>query len=217
MMKSKILTVLTLITLSTTLLLYYQPAMSADKSPAPMPATPVGFEEISLGAGCFWCVEAIYNRLDGVQSAVSAYTGGALENPTYEDICTGTTGHAEVVHVVYDPKVISTAEILAWFWKAHDPTTLNRQGNDVGTQYRSAIFYSNVEQKKAAEASMAEAQKDFDTPIVTEITKVGKIYPAEVYHQDFYLANKNSNGYCRMIIAPKMKKLGLDDVEKKAQ
>lgn len=217
MMKSKILTVLAVVGLATTLLFYYQPAMSADKSPATLPATPEGFEEISLGAGCFWCVEAIFNRLDGVQSAVSAYTGGTLENPTYEQICTGTTGHAEVVHVVYDPKEISTEEILAWFWKAHDPTTLNRQGNDIGTQYRSAIFYNTEAQKKAAEASMAEAQKDFDSPIVTEITKIGKIYPAENYHQDFYLANKNSNGYCRMVIAPKMKKLGLDDVEKKAQ
>lgn len=217
MMKSKFLAVLAIISIAATLFFYYQPAMSADKTPAEMPTIPEGFEEISLGAGCFWCVEAIYNRLDGVHSAVSAYTGGSIEKPTYEEICTGATGHAEVVHIVYNPKVISTSEILAWFWKAHDPTTLNRQGNDVGTQYRSAIFYTSEGQKRIAEASKAEAQKDFLSPIVTEITKAGKIYPAEKYHQDYYSENKNRNSYCRLVIAPKMKKLGLDDVKKKAE
>ncbi|MEO1857770.1 MAG: peptide-methionine (S)-S-oxide reductase MsrA [Rubritalea sp.] len=194
-----------------------QLVMSADKSPAKMPQVPEGHEQISLGAGCFWCIEAIYNRLDGVKSAVSGYTGGAVKNPTYQDICTGASGHAEVVHIVYDPNVISTETILAWFWKAHDPTTLNRQGNDVGTQYRSAIYYYTVAQRKVAEASRSAAQKDFKSPIVTEITKTGKFYPGEVYHQDYYRQNKSKNSYCRFIIAPKMEKLGLEDKEKVAE
>ncbi|MFC4995101.1 peptide-methionine (S)-S-oxide reductase MsrA [Rubritalea tangerina] len=194
-----------------------QTLMSADKSPAKMPTVPEGHQQISLGAGCFWCVEAIYNRLDGIKSAVSGYTGGSLKNPTYKDICTGATGHAEVVHLVYDPNKISTETILEWFWKAHDPTTLNRQGNDVGTQYRSAIYYYTEEQKNAAKASMQAAQKDFKSPIVTEITKATTFYPAEVYHQDYYKINGKKNGYCRMIIAPKMKKLGLENAKKVAE
>lgn len=194
-----------------------QPAMSADKSSAKIPPVPEGYEQISLGAGCFWCVEAVYNRLDGVKSAVSGYTGGSLKDPTYEDICTGTSGHAEVVHLVYNPKKISTEEILAWFWKAHDPTTLNRQGNDKGTQYRSAIFYYTDAQRKIAEASKIAAQKDFKSPIVTEITKISKLYPAEVYHQDYYRINGKKNGYCRLVIAPKIKKLGLQDKKKVAE
>lgn len=194
-----------------------QPVMSADKSPAKMPDVPDGHEQISLGAGCFWCIEAIYNRLDGVKSAVSGYTGGSVKNPTYQDICSGASGHAEVVHIVYDPKVVNTETILAWFWKAHDPTTLNRQGNDIGTQYRSAIYYYNDDQRKVAEASKTAAQKDFKSPIVTEITKAVKFYPGEVYHQDFYRQNKSNNNYCRLLIAPKMKKLGLEDKEKVAE
>lgn len=217
-MKPKLLAVLTIMSVAATLFFYYQPAMSAeDKLPAKMPEVPAGYEQISLGAGCFWCVETVYNRLDGVKSAVSGYMGGKIKNPTYEEICTGATGHAEVVHVVYNPKVISTEEILAWFWKAHDPTTLNRQGNDVGTQYRSAIFFSNEAQQRIAEASKAAAQADFSSPIVTEITPAEKFYPAEKYHQDYYSLNKSKNSYCRFVIAPKIKKLGLEDVKKKAE
>ncbi|SHJ41098.1 peptide-methionine (S)-S-oxide reductase [Rubritalea squalenifaciens DSM 18772] len=195
-----------------------KPAMSEEqKKPAKMPEVPEGFEQITLGAGCFWCVEAVYNRIDGVKSAVSGYMGGKTKNPTYEEICTGSTGHAEVVHVTYDPKKISTEEILAWFWQLHDPTTLNRQGNDVGTQYRSAIYYYSDKQKDVAEKSLKEAQKNFKDKIVTEITKASELYPAEVYHQDYYRLNKNSNGYCRLVIAPKMKKLKLEDKEKVAE
>lgn len=194
-----------------------QSVMSANFSPAKMPQVPEGYEQISLGAGCFWCIEAVYNRLDGIKSAVSGYTGGKTKNPTYEEICTGATGHAEVVHIVYNPKIISTEEILTWFWKAHDPTTLNRQGNDKGTQYRSAIFYYTEEQRKIAETSKAVAQKNCKSPIVTEITKNSTLYPAEVYHQNYYRLNKNKNSYCRFIIAPKMKKLKLKNVEKKAE
>ncbi|MGJ8673965.1 peptide-methionine (S)-S-oxide reductase MsrA [Rubritalea sp.] len=182
-----------------------------------MPNVPEGHEQISLGGGCFWCVEAVYNRLDGVKSAVSGYTGGPLKNPTYADICTGTSGHAEVVHLVYDPEKINTETILDWFWKAHDPTTLNRQGNDVGTQYRSAIYYYSDEQKSLVDASLKKAQKDFKTPIVTEVAKASTFYPAEIYHQDYYCINGNKNGYCRAVIAPKIKKLGLENKEKSAE
>ena len=180
-----------------------------DKKPAAMPEIPEGAEAISLGAGCFWCIEAAYDQIDGVYSAVSGYMGGSVANPTYKQICTGTTGHAEVVKVVYDPKKTNLEEILSWFWQLHDPTTLNRQGADVGTQYRSAIFYESDEQKKIAEASMKAAQPDFKDPIVTEITAASTFYPAENYHQEYYFQNKNQ-GYCRMIIKPKLQKLKLD-------
>ncbi|BCX46139.1 peptide methionine sulfoxide reductase MsrA [Haloferula helveola] len=186
-------------------------AMSEEeKKPAEAPKVPEGAEVITLGAGCFWCVEAVYAQLDGVHAAVSGYMGGTVANPTYEQVCNGTTGHAEVVQVVYDPKKISTEKVIAWFWQLHDPTTLNRQGADVGTQYRSAIFYHTDEQKKIAEASKKAAASDFEDPIVTEITKDSTFYPAENYHQDFYAENKSKNGYCRMVIEPKLKKLKLD-------
>lgn len=162
-------------------------------------------ETAVLGGGCFWCTEGVYLIVPGVEKVVSGYTGGHTENPTYKDICTGTTGHAEVVKVDFDPTKISYKEIVDFFWYAHDPTTLNRQGNDVGTQYRSAIFYLNDEQKKIAEASMAEANKEYDNLIVTEITPLGKFYEAEDYHQDF--ANKNPNqGYVCAIVKPKVEK-----------
>ncbi|MCW1886464.1 peptide-methionine (S)-S-oxide reductase MsrA [Luteolibacter flavescens] len=180
------------------------------KQPAPAPKVPEGSEVITLGAGCFWCIEAAYKQLDGVQAAVSGYMGGTVAKPTYEQICTGTTGHAEVVQVVYDPKKISSEKILAWFWDLHDPTTLNRQGADVGTQYRSAIFYNSDAQKALAEASKKAAQENFKDPIVTEITKASEFYPAENYHQDYYFQNKSKNGYCRLVIEPKLKKLKLD-------
>ena len=181
-----------------------------DKKPAAMPVVPEGAQVVTLGVGCFWCAEAAYGQLDGVYSAVSGYMGGEMKSPTYEDICTGTTGHAEVVRVVFDPKKISLEKVLAWFWDLHDPTQLNRQGNDVGTQYRSAIFYENDEQKTIAEASKKAAQANFETPIVTEITKAAVFYPAENYHQEFYFQNKSKNGYCKYIVEPKLKKLKLD-------
>ena len=180
-----------------------------EKKPAKMPEIPEGAETIVLGAGCFWCVEAVYDQIDGVYSSVSGYMGGQVKDPTYADICTGTSGHAEVVKVVFDPKKTKLEEILAWFWQLHDPTTLNRQGADVGTQYRSAIFYVGDEQKKIAEASKKAAQPDFKDPIVTEITAASTFYPAEKYHQEYYFQNKNQ-GYCRMVIKPKLKKLKLD-------
>lgn len=185
--------------------------MTSDaKLPAPAPKVPTGSQVITLGAGCFWCIEAAYRQLDGVHAAVSGYMGGTLANPTYDDICTGGTGHAEVVQVVFDPTKISAEKILAWFWDLHDPTTLNRQGADVGTQYRSAIFYHDDSQKALAEASKKAASANFKDPIVTEITKASTFYPAENYHQDYYFQNKSKNGYCRAVITPKLKKLKLD-------
>jgi peptide-methionine (S)-S-oxide reductase len=188
-----------------------QKAMTAaDQQPAKMPDVPAGAETATFGAGCFWCIEAAYRQLDGVYSATSGYMGGQVKNPTYDDICTGNSGHAEVVHVVFDPKKISYEKILAWFWDLHDPTTLNRQGNDVGTQYRSAIYYYSDAQKKTAEASKAAAKANFKDPIVTEITKATEFYPAENYHQNYYNENKSKNSYCRFVIEPKLKKLKLD-------
>ena len=180
------------------------------KKPAPAPKVPEGSEVITLGAGCFWCVEAVYKQIPGVQAAVSGYMGGTVANPTYEQVCTETTGHAEVVQVVYDPKRLSTEKLLEWYCHLHDPNTLNKQGADVGTQYRSAIFYHTDAQKAVAEKSKKEAQPEFKDPIVTEITKAGVFYPAENYHQDYYFQNKNKNGYCRMVISPKLEKLKLE-------
>lgn len=181
-----------------------------DKAPAPAPKVPEGAETITLGAGCFWCVEAVYKQIDGVYSATSGYMGGTAANPTYQQVCEGTTGHAEVVQLVFDPKKVTAEKVLAWFWDLHDPTTLNKQGADEGTQYRSAIFYHTDAQKTLAEASKKAAQEHFKDPIVTEITKAGTFYPAENYHQDYYFQNKTKNGYCRLVIEPKLKKLKLD-------
>jgi peptide-methionine (S)-S-oxide reductase len=163
-----------------------------------------------LGAGCFWCVEAIFLRLDGVISVLPGYAGGHTTNPSYKQVCTGETGHAEVTRIEFDPARVSYAQILDAFWRSHDPTTLNRQGADSGTQYRSAIFYADDAQKRAAEASRAAAQAAFDQPIVTEIVPLAKFYPAEDYHRQYYERNKN-DGYCQYVIAPKLKKLGLAD------
>jgi len=178
---------------------------------AEVPPVPEEAGVVSLGAGCFWCVEAVLEKQDGIIAVTSGYMGGAKPNPTYKEICSGTTGHAEVVRVIYDPKKLSFEHLLTWFWKLHDPTQLNRQGNDVGTQYRSAIFYSTEEQKIAAEKSKVaeDASGNHKKPIVTEITKTSKFYPAEKYHQKYYQDNK-SDGYCRFVILPKLKKLGLD-------
>jgi peptide-methionine (S)-S-oxide reductase len=158
--------------------------------------------------GCFWCTEAIFEELDGVISATSGYTGGQTENPTYKEVCTGETGHAECLQIEYDPAKISFDELLAVFWETHDPTTLNRQGADVGTQYRSGIFYHDAEQKEKAEKYKAELDKSgaFNKPIVTEITPFTKFYPAENYHQQYYELNGNSNPYCQVVIRPKLDK-----------
>ena len=163
-------------------------------------------DSIILGGGCFWCVEALYDTLEGVVSVKSGYAGGTVENPTYREVCSGTTGHAEVVDVQFDTTQISLTEILEFFWEAHDPTTLNRQGADVGTQYRSIILYRDTEQKSAAETSLKKAQSKFNAPIVTEIVELKSFYPAEDYHQDYYKNNKNAP-YCRFVITPKLKKL----------
>lgn len=179
------------------------------KQSAKLPDVPQGSEVATLGAGCYWCIEAALRQIDGVQSVTSGFMGGQTKNPSYEDACSGTTGHAEVVQVVFDPKKVSYAKLLDWFWALHDPTTLNRQGNDVGTQYRSAIFYHTPEQKKIAEASKAAHAPDFHDPIVTEITAASTFYPAPQYHQDYYFQNKSKNPYCKFVIEPKLKKLKL--------
>lgn len=164
-------------------------------------------EITTLAGGCFWCLEAIYDQLKGVTDVVSGYTGGHIKNPTYKQICTGTTGHAEVVQVTFDPAVISLHEILQVFFTIHDPTTLNRQGADVGTQYRSAIFYHSPEQQAIAEQVIAEIEsaKIWDNPIVTEVAALDVFYPAEDYHQEYYENNPNQ-GYCMVVIAPKVTK-----------
>ena len=164
-------------------------------------------EKATFGSGCFWCTEAVFERLKGVYKVVSGYSGGTVENPTYEQVCTGKTGHAEVTQITYDPKVITYDELLEVFWKTHDPTTLNRQGNDVGTQYRSVIFYHNDEQKRLAEKYKEELNKSgiWDKPIVTEISPFTNFYPAENYHQNYY-DNNPSQPYCSFVITPKVEK-----------
>ncbi len=164
--------------------------------------------DLILGGGCFWCLEAAFERLEGVLDVQSGYAGGSVPNPTYEQVCSGRTGHAEVVRIVYDPAKISEAQLLEWFWKMHDPTTLNRQGADVGTQYRSIMFFENEEQKKRFEASRNQAQSRLSSPIVTQIVPRSAFYPAEDYHQDYYRKNPYA-GYCQVVIRPKLLKLGL--------
>jgi peptide-methionine (S)-S-oxide reductase len=190
-----------------------EPKSSETKTnmPATAPKIPAGAETIILGAGCFWCTEAIFQQIPGVLSVMPGYTGGTTKNPTYEQVCTGNTGHAEVARIIFDPQKTSLEKILKVFWHAHDPTSLNRQGADSGTQYRSAIYYNSDAQKEIAEKSKAEAAGEFSKPIVTEITKAGEFYEAENYHQDYYRLNKNKNPYCRAVIAPKLKKLGLKE------
>jgi peptide-methionine (S)-S-oxide reductase len=165
------------------------------------------FETATLGGGCFWCVEAVFQDVNGVQQVVSGYAGGTVDNPTYQQVCSGTTGHAEVVQITFDPAIISFADILYIFWRIHDPTTLNRQGADVGTQYRSAIFYHNDEQKAIAEKSKQKADTSglWPNAIVTEILPLTHFYEAEGYHQNYYRLNPNQP-YCRMVIDPKVKK-----------
>lgn len=165
-------------------------------------------DTITLGGGCFWCLEAVFQRLNGVLSVTSGYSGGHIKNPSYKEVCTGTTGHAEVVQILYDPTVVSLEEILKVFFKIHDPTTLNRQGNDVGPQYRSAIFYHTDMQQKVAEEIIEGLNQSgaFNAPIVTEVTPFTVFYKAEDYHQNYFNQNKNSNPYCRLVIVPKIEK-----------
>ncbi len=163
-----------------------------------------------FGAGCFWCVEAVFEQLDGVISVEAGYTGGRTANPTYHDVCTGSTGHAEVARITFDPEVVTFDQLLETFWHAHDPTTLNRQGADAGTQYRSVIFYMDEEQRERALDSKRKAAELFEDPIVTEISALPEFYPAENYHQDYYRSNPDAP-YCQVVIRPKLKKLGLKE------
>jgi peptide-methionine (S)-S-oxide reductase len=163
-------------------------------------------ELADLGGGCFWCMEAVFERLPGVVSVKSGFAGGTTENPTYREVCTETTGHAEVTEIEFDPAKLSYAKLLEVFWQAHDPTTLNRQGADEGTSYRSIILYRDEKQKLIAEKSKLEAQANFRNPIVTEIVPLKKFYVAEDYHQEYYDNNSNQ-GYCQVVIAPKLEKL----------
>ena len=166
------------------------------------------FDTITLAGGCFWCTEAIFNRLKGVTSVVPGYAASQVENPSYEEVCTGRTGAAEAIQITYDPSIITYDTLLEIFWHTHDPTTLNRQGNDVGTQYRSAIFYQNDEQKQSALASKEALEKSgaYKKAVVTEIVPFTNFYPAEDYHKDYYDKNR-SQGYCMFVIDPKVKKL----------
>ena len=162
-------------------------------------------ETAVFGGGCYWCTEAIYQMLPGVKSVTSGFAGGAKDNPTYEEVCAGVTGHAEVIQIEYDPAIISYEKLLHTFWEAHDPTTLNRQGADVGTQYRSIILYKTPAEKAAAEKSKNEAQKDFKNPIVTEIVPLKKFWKAADYHQNYFRTHPNQP-YCRAVIKPKVEK-----------
>lgn len=165
-------------------------------------------ERLVVGGGCFWCTEAVFQRLKGVTKVVSGYMGGIFPNPSYREICTGKTGHAEVIQIEFDPQLISLEELLLVFFKTHDPTTLNRQGNDVGTQYRSVIFYANETQRASAQQLIErlEDEQVFDAPIVTELSPAAEFYPAEEYHQDYF--NQNTyQPYCSFVIQPKLEKL----------
>ena len=170
-----------------------------------------GLEIASLGGGCFWCIEAVFDDLKGVEKSISGYMGGAKENPTYKEVCYGNTGHAEIVNIYFDPQIISYEDILRVFFHVHDPTTLNRQGNDIGTQYRSVIFYHNESQKALAKKIIAEIEKSnlWDNKIITEVSNFAQFYPAEDYHQEYFKLNGHAP-YCQYIIAPKMKKFRIE-------
>ncbi|QJR16809.1 peptide-methionine (S)-S-oxide reductase MsrA [Usitatibacter palustris] len=173
-------------------------------------------EVATLAGGCFWCVEAVFDQLKGVEAVESGYMGGSKENPTYDDICTGRTGHAEVIRVTFDPAVLSYRDLLAVFFAVHDPTTLNRQGNDVGTQYRSAIFFHTPEQEKAAREVIARLsqQKLWRDPVVTEVTAASRFYQAEDYHQEYFARVGTANPYCSFVIEPKVAKFRKDFMER---
>jgi peptide-methionine (S)-S-oxide reductase len=184
--------------------------LAADAKPMkdqPAPGKSSATQRVTFGGGCFWCMEAVFQRLKGVKSVASGYAGGDVPNPSYKMVCTGDTGHAEVVQLEFDPKEVSFETLMHVFWAAHDPTTLNYQGHDHGTQYRSIILYENEEQKAAAEKSKAEAQKDFKDPIVTQIVPLKAFYKAEDYHQDYFNSTGDRNPYCSVVIRPKLQKL----------
>lgn len=169
---------------------------------------PPGYKIITLGGGCYWCVEAVFQQIEGVHSVTSGFMGGHVRNPSYEEVCGKQSGHIEVIRVVYNPDKLSLGDALAWFWAAHDPTTKDRQGGDVGPQYASVIFYENESDKAIAEASKENAQSEFTRPIVTEIRPADSFYLAPESHQDYYFQNKNQ-GYCQFVIKPKLEKLKL--------
>ncbi len=177
---------------------------------SPMPSAPT--EKATLAGGCFWCIEAVFERIPGVRRATSGYTGGQTPNPTYRQVCSGNTGHAEAVEIEFDPANISFGQLLDIFWQAHDPTQLNRQGNDVGTQYRSAIFYHSEAQKQAAESAIQalNASGQYKKPIVTQVAPATTFYTAEDYHQGYFDQNRNQP-YCRFVIQPKLSKMGLEE------
>jgi peptide-methionine (S)-S-oxide reductase len=179
----------------------------SQKQIKPMPKSSEELQLATFGSGCFWCTEAFFLKVNGVESVTSGYSGGKVKNPTYREVCTGSTGHAEVIQLTYDPKKVSFDELLEVFWNTHDPTTLNRQGADEGTQYRSVVFYHSEEQKKLAEEykKQLEASRVYKSPIVTEITPITVFYKAEDYHQDYYALNPNQ-GYCQYVIRPKVEK-----------
>ena len=198
-----------------------QPAAPANTAPVPsqppapsMPTQPAASpspdrELATFASGCFWCTEAVLEQLDGVLDVSSGYMGGHVDNPTYKQVCSGDTGHAECVQVTFDPARIRYEALLEWFFRSHDPTTLNRQGADEGTQYRSAIFVHSDAQRAAARQAIATYQPSFASPIVTEVTTASRFWPAEGYHQDYFRTNPQA-GYCRAVIRPKLKKLGLE-------
>ena len=195
-----------LLTLATALTPF---AQAADKvNPDAKPAdSATSLERVTFGGGCFWCTEAVFQRLKGVKSVVSGYAGGAVKNPTYQQICEGDTGHAEVIQIEFDPKVLPFEKLMEVFFAAHDPTTLNRQGHDSGTQYRSIILTENDAQKAAAEKAKAAAKSEYKDPIVTEITPLTTFYKAEAYHQNYFNQNAGKNPYCTAVIRPKLQKL----------
>ena len=193
-------------------LLRSQPTMSDATIPKfdsanSIPPSASSLETATFGGGCFWCVEAVFQRLEGVKSVVSGYSGGKAENPTYNQVCSGRTGHAEVIQIEFEPSKIAFADLLQVFWQAHDPTQLNRQGFDTGNQYRSVVYYHSPEQKETTELYIRQldAAGTFASPIVTEVSPFDRFYPAEAYHQDYYNSNRG-DGYCSSVIGPKVKK-----------
>ena len=189
---------------------FYQSSMDSQKNQTPLESLSKinsTTDTATFGAGCFWCVEAIFQNLNGVQSIQSGYAGGNIKNPTYKEVCNGNTGHAEVCQIIFDPSKITFSELLEVFWKTHDPTTLNRQGNDMGTQYRSVIFYHTTEQKLLAEQYKKQIndEKAFQNPVITEIVPFTNYYAAEEYHQNYYNLN-SEEGYCKFLIQPKLEK-----------
>ncbi len=198
--------ILTVLGLATTLFSCAQPKNNAKIKDMNTPSA-MNIDTATFGTGCFLCTEAIFQQVEGVSKVTSGYSGGQTENPDYKEVCTGTTGHAECLNIIYDPAKVSFDELLEIFWQVHDPTTMNRQGNDVGTQYRSVIFYHNDEQKIKAEKYKAELDKSgaWDNPIVTTLEPFAKFYPAENYHQNYYNDNKEQ-GYCQFVIRPKVEK-----------